>query len=767
MRKLSDLWGIRSSGERRAAWMVLLGAALALLVLWSAIAGILLRSRDSAINSERRVLERMSSVVEEQTRNFFSMVDFFLISATRVIEGHSSGKPHTDPDLLSLVKTLETQSGGRIGAHILSLDGTVHDLSTANRQSIGNIAARDYFELRSPGWTNGLYIGKPEESSFTGQAVLPIFRVPPGRRSPPRFLIVASIDTQALNTLYESGRTKPSGSIGLVRRDGILLARAPNGENYIGKSIAGGRLWKEHLPKAQRGWNILPNTVIDKTSRLTAYAAMEEYPLVVIASSSMDDVLAAWRKLLWVLLVSGLILSCMTILGARRLISLLKTLAQTRAEVENQARHDFLTGLPNRRAFHEQLEQEIRRAHRSNQSICILFIDLDLFKEINDTLGHDMGDLLLQQAALRISGYVRETDSVARLGGDEFTVILHGLNDPQSVERIAQGILKTLAEPFLLHGETAYVSASIGVALYPQDGKTSEDLVKHADQAMYAAKTEGRNRWTYFAPSMQIRAQQRMRYLNDLHTAIAEQQFRLVYQPIVDLRTGLSHKAEALIRWHHPLRGVIPPAEFIPVLEDAGMIAEVGDWVFQEAARQAVEWRKTLHPEFQISINKSPLQFRKGSASAKGWRDYLAQLGLPGKSIAIEITEGLLLEPGEDVTTKLRNLSDAGIQISLDDFGTGYCSLMYLKRFDIDYIKIDRSFVSALADGPDGAALCEAIIVMAHKLGLKVIAEGIETSAQRDLLVDMGCDFAQGFFFSRPLGPEEFALQIDRFCQPA
>ncbi|WP_326858085.1 bifunctional diguanylate cyclase/phosphodiesterase [Noviherbaspirillum sp.] len=764
---MSDLWGIRSPGERRAAWMVLLGAALALLILWSAIAGILLRSRDSAINAERRILERMSSVVEEQACNFFSMVDFFLISASRVLEDHSEGKPHTDPDLLSLVKTLATQSGGRIGAHILSVDGTVHDLAEANRQSIGNIAGRDYFELRSPRWTNGLYIGMPEESSFTGQTVLPIFRAPSERRSAPRFLVVASIDTQALNTLYESGRTKPNGSIGLVRRDGILLARAPNGENYIGKSIAGGRLWKEHLPKAQRGWDILPNTVIDKTSRLTAYAAMEEYPLVVIASSSMDDVLAAWRKLLWGLLVSGSVLTCMTVVGARRLISLLKTLAQTRAEVENQARHDFLTGLPNRRAFHEQLEQEIRRAHRTNQSICILFIDLDLFKEINDTLGHDMGDLLLQQAALRISGYVRETDSVARLGGDEFTVILHGLNDLHGVERIAQGILKTLAEPFLLRGETAYVSASIGVALYPQDGTTSEELVKHADQAMYAAKTEGRNRWTYFAPSMQIRAQQRMRYLNDLHTALAEQQYRLVYQPIVDLRTGLAHKAEALIRWHHPQRGVIPPAEFIPVLEDAGMIAEVGEWVFQEAARQAVAWRKTLHPEFQISINKSPLQFRKGSASANDWMHYLAQLGLPGNSIAIEITEGLLLEPGEEITTKLRKLSDAGMQISLDDFGTGYCSLMYLKRFDIDFIKIDRTFVSALADGPDGAALCEAIIVMAHKLGLKVIAEGIETSAQRDLLVEMGCDFGQGFLFSRPLGAEEFARQFDRFFQPA
>ena len=767
MRIPGNLWDIQSPGERRAAWMVLLGAGLALLILWSAITGILLRSRDSAIDAERRVLERMSSVVEEQTRNFFSIVDFFLTSANRVLDGDAQGSLQANPELLSLVRTLETQSGGRIGAHILTSDGTFYDLGSTNRQSIGNIANRDYFGALPLRPTGGLYIGKPEESSFTGQMVLPMFHAGADGRAARGFVVIASIDTQALNALYESGRTKPSGSIGLVRRDGIVLARAPNGEKFIGKSIASGLLWKEKLPKAQRGWGILPNTVVDKTSRLTAYAAMAEYPLVVIASSSMDDVLAGWRKLLWGLLASGSILSCMTVLGARRLISLLKALARTRAEVENQARHDFLTGLPNRRAFHEQLEQEIKRADRSNQSISILFIDLDLFKEINDTLGHDMGDLLLQQAARRISGYVRETDSVARLGGDEFTVILHGLNDLHGVERIAQGILKTLAEPFLLRGETAYVSASIGVALYPQDGATSEDLVKHADQAMYAAKTEGRNRWTYFAPSMQIRAQQRMRYLNDLHTALAEQQFRLVYQPIVDLRSGLTNKAEALIRWHHPQRGVVSPAEFIPVLEDAGMIAEVGEWVFREAARQAVEWRKTLHPDFQVSINKSPLQFKKGTVSANDWMQYLAQLGLPGESIAIEITEGLLLEPGEDITAKLRLLSDAGMQVSLDDFGTGYCSLMYLKRFDIDFIKIDRSFVSSLTDGPDGAALCEAIIVMAHKLGLKVIAEGIETPAQRDLLAEMGCDFGQGYLFSKPLGPEEFARQMGRFLHPA
>jgi diguanylate cyclase (GGDEF)-like protein/PAS domain S-box-containing protein len=428
---------------------------------------------------------------------------------------------------------------------------------------------------------------------------------------------------------------------------------------------------------------------------------------------------------------------------------------KTEELIWQQANFDTLTGLPNRRMFLDRLDQDIKKAHRAGMPLALLFLDLDRFKEINDTLGHGMGDLLLQEAAKRLVHCVRESDTVARLGGDEFTVILGELDEPGCVERVVQDILRKLSEPFQLGEEMVYVSTSIGITLYPDDADNIEALLKNADQAMYAAKQQGRNRCSYFTPSMQEAAQARMRLANDLRGALSGEQFRLYYQPIIELATGAIHKAEALIRWEHPKVGLVSPADFIPVAEETGLIIEIGDFVFQEAARQCQIWRTAFHPSFQISVNKSPVQFRN-ERTLHNWTDQLKALGLPGQSIVVEITEGLLMDANTLVTDKLLQFRDAGIQVSLDDFGTGYSSLSYLQRFDIDYIKIDQSFVRHLAPGSNNMALCEAIIVMAHKLNMKVIAEGVETAQQRDLLSAAGCDFGQGYLFSRPLPATEF-----------
>ncbi len=421
-----------------------------------------------------------------------------------------------------------------------------------------------------------------------------------------------------------------------------------------------------------------------------------------------------------------------------------------------QANFDSLTSLPNRALFYDRLEQEIKKAHRAGRKMALMFIDLDRFKEVNDTLGHSVGDMLLTEAAQRISACVREADTVARLGGDEFTVILSGLETNDGVERVAEDILNRVADPFRLKGEVLYVSASIGITLYPDDATEVEELVRHADQAMYVAKNGGRNRFGYFTQSLQRAAQNRLQLTNDLRRALAAGQFKVYYQPIVDLATGRTNKAEALIRLQHPLRGTISPSEFIPVAEDTGLIVDIGDWMFKEAARQLKHWRALYNPALQVSVNKSPTQFRQSSNNGEKWLDYLQELGLPGQSIVIEITEGLLLDTESGVTDKLLEFRDAGLQVSIDDFGTGYSSLSYLKKFDIDYLKIDQSFVRNLATDSNDMALSEAIIVMAHKLGLKVIAEGVETEAQRRLLSAAGCDYAQGYLFSKPLVPEEF-----------
>jgi diguanylate cyclase (GGDEF)-like protein/PAS domain S-box-containing protein len=436
-----------------------------------------------------------------------------------------------------------------------------------------------------------------------------------------------------------------------------------------------------------------------------------------------------------------------------------------------QANFDTLTGLPNRDMFHDRLEQEAMKSLRAGLPLALLLIDLDQFKEVNDTLGHVIGDNLLQEAARRIRSCVRESDTVARLGGDEFTVVLSELDDYTRCEDIAQNIVNKLAESYHLGNELIYVSASIGITLYPNDATNIDTLIQNADQAMYVAKKHGRNRFSYFTPALQQAAQSRLRLANDLRVALAGEQFRVYFQPIVELSSGNIHKAEALLRWQHPERGMVDPMEFIPVAEETGLIIDIGDWVFKEAARWIKHWNTQFTDNLQISVNKSPAEFAgrqvsvnvspgqfkvSSSVFTDKWLHELKKLGLTGKSIVVEITEGLLLNTEADILKKLLKLRDAGIQVAIDDFGTGYSSLAYLKKFDIDYLKIDQTFVHNLETDTNNAALTEAIIVMAHKLGLKVIAEGVETEGQLKLLADVGCDYAQGYLFSEPVPPEEF-----------
>ena len=440
--------------------------------------------------------------------------------------------------------------------------------------------------------------------------------------------------------------------------------------------------------------------------------------------------------------------------------------ARKRAEalVWQQANFDALTGLPNRRMMRQRLDTDLLRCARDGRKLAVLFIDLDHFKEVNDTLGHDAGDQLLVQAAQRISACVGHGNTVARLGGDEFTVTLCESGPPgtavHDLHPQLQAILDVLSLGFELGAERVFVSASVGVALFPDDATAVEDLFKHADQALYSAKGAGRNRFCFFTSELQQAAVTRARLDHDLRGALAAGQFEVFYQPIVDLRTGRVHKAEALLRWHHPLRGDISPSQFIPVAESSGMIMDMGDWVFRTAAAQVSQWRKTLDKDFQISVNKSPVQFHQKAAGRSQWPDLLAEFGLPGSSIALEITEGLLLDTSADVTEHLRKLGKTGLELSLDDFGTGYSSLRYLQKLDIDFLKIDQSFVFHLSVGSTELAMCKAIIVMAHELGMRVVAEGVETPSQRDLLVAAGCDFAQGYLFAHPMNAAAFEVFV-------
>ncbi|MFC3531559.1 EAL domain-containing protein [Vogesella facilis] len=426
-----------------------------------------------------------------------------------------------------------------------------------------------------------------------------------------------------------------------------------------------------------------------------------------------------------------------------------------------QANFDQLTGLPNRHMLQNRLEQEIARSQRDGLQLALLLLDLDHFKEVNDTLGHRAGDELLQLAAQRLQTCVRHIDTVARLGGDEFTVIVSTLEHAQQAGEMAERILQALGAPYHLGDDIAYLSASIGITICPDDSSELETLLKNADQAMYAAKGQGRNRSCFFTPSMQLAAQTRVRLGKDLRQALASGQFRLHYQPILALHSGRIAGAEALLRWQHPQRGWISPAEFIPLAEDSGLIVELGSWVFAEVCRQLQQWRQ-LRPQLHISVNVSPIQFFADNANLLQWPALLAEHGLPGDSVVLEITERLLLDNRDQVSTQLHALRQCGIRVSLDDFGTGYSSLSYLKKFAIDYLKIDQSFVRHLETDGSDRALCEAIIAMAHRLDMRVVAEGIELAAHRDWLCTAGCDFGQGFLFARALPAAEFEALLQQ-----
>jgi diguanylate cyclase (GGDEF)-like protein/PAS domain S-box-containing protein len=422
----------------------------------------------------------------------------------------------------------------------------------------------------------------------------------------------------------------------------------------------------------------------------------------------------------------------------------------------NQANFDSLTSLPNRNLFLQKLEHEIRSCDRSNQSLALIYMDVDRFRDVNDSLGHDMGDMLLIEISDRLQKVVREIDTVSRLSGDEFTIILGNIDDQLSVQPVCQELLEALAEPFQLENEKVFLTASIGVTFYPQDSKKIEGLQRNADQAMYAAKAEGSNRYIFFKPELQQRALRRRKMIGDLRKAIRGNQLELYYQPIVDLQSGQANRAEALLRWHHPESGLVSPAVFIPIAEESGLIAEIGSWVFYRAIEQAEIWRKRFDADFQISINTSPLQWIDEAAAMSQWFEQLKQQGISGHAVCVEIIEGLLVDARDKVTNRLLDFSEAEIQISIDDFGTGYSSLSSLKQFDIDYLKIDQSFVRNLDHDQNDLALCEATIAMAKKLGINVVAEGVETENQDRLLKEFGCDFGQGYLYSRPVPADEF-----------
>jgi len=430
--------------------------------------------------------------------------------------------------------------------------------------------------------------------------------------------------------------------------------------------------------------------------------------------------------------------------------------------IHHQANYDTLTELPNRSLFLDRLKHAIAGARREPQMFGLLFIDLDHFKAVNDTLGHHVGDRLLQQTAARLQGCVRATDTVARLGGDEFTVILQPIRQAEDAIRVATQVLDRLTQPFKLDDQTVFVSASIGITIYPTDARTADALLRNADMAMYRAKEEGRNTYHVFTTAMNAQALARLTLANDLRLALERGELYLCYQPIIDLHTRQVSGAEALVRWRHPQRGLVAPQTFIPLAEDKGLIGPLGEWVLWTACEQARNWQSFFPNGFSLSLNVSRRQLKRGFSPA-AIEQALTATGLTPAQLTIEITERLILEDSTESTQWLQAIKAMGVQVAIDDFGTGYSSLSYLKRLPVDIVKIDHTFVHRVTDNFGDAALVEAIIAMAHSLNLVVVAEGVETPVQLAFLQKRQCAYAQGAYFCEPLPYKDFEPFVQRF----
>lgn len=433
--------------------------------------------------------------------------------------------------------------------------------------------------------------------------------------------------------------------------------------------------------------------------------------------------------------------------------------------IEHQANYDLLTALPNRRLFNDRLEQAIRASRRDNTKVCLMFLDLDRFKDVNDTMGHDVGDELLSQMAQRVAGCLREVDTVARLGGDEFTILLSDFENRLEAVQVAQKLIAAIEKPLKINQKTIRASTSVGITFYPDDGTDAGLLMQNADRAMYAAKEMGGGTYAFYSSELELSWNSRKFILDELEYALDQGHLKVFYQPIID-KNGQVVAAEALVRWQHPERGLIQPAEFLPVAEHMGFVDKLDDYVFTQVCQQIKQWQQQDLAHFRVAVNRSAKGFGAQQDGRLDWIKFMTGYEIDSSMITLEITESVLMQRQMESRDLLRNLRNFGVRISIDDFGTGYSSLAYLKQLDVDFLKIDQSFVRDLEEDASDRAIIEAIIVMAKRLDIRVVAEGVETASQRDILIALDCDFLQGYLFARPMPAEDFTDYVKSRLSP-
>ena len=742
------------------------GAILLLGISGTAVGWTIWELRADAINDAISDSGNIANMLASQLSRSINAIDATLLQVNRSIKGqdidtplgvHAAFNHKASYDLLMEHRGRLTQA---FNIAVADRDGQVV-VSTAGWPTPNiNVADRDYFQDARTRTDNQLSTSIPVRNRIDGTWTIVFARRLESSSGVFAGIVFAGVNTKYFEDIYGSIRSVQSLLFTLLKSDGTILARYPQGQDFVGKRLSAEADRLDIIAKVNGSFRVFAKT--DGKVRHVSVRAMPEYPLFVNVSVTEDTALTNWRRRAATIgFGSAILLACSIFFlraattQVRHLSRSEESLTQKSSELTRMARHDTLTGLANRTLFMERASEALALIRDRGDGFSVLLLDLDRFKEVNDTLGHAVGDSLLQAVAQRLLRLTDDADDVVRLGGDEFAVI-HKVEAHQidGAISLANHIIATLTESFEIDGRKLSIGTSVGIASAPKDGTDADELIKNADRALYKAKSEGGNRYCLFDPSMEADARERRELENDLRNAIARGEFELHFQTIVDVESQKCCGAEALVRWRHPKRGLIPPSQFIPLAEESGLIVPLGKWVLEKACADAAKWPAHL----KVAVNLSPEQFKQ-SDLLDVLRSALANSRLPAARLELEITEAVLLKSDERNLALLREIKNVGVSVVLDDFGVGYSSMKYLQMFPIDKIKIDKSFIQSMPDQSNCAAIVSAIAGLGRTLDIKTTAEGVETIEQFELLRIAGCQLAQGYLFSRPVPASELAFE--------
>jgi diguanylate cyclase (GGDEF)-like protein len=801
----------RSASLRAAPVRLLyIGAGLLIFLLLATNAAVVLHLREAELLNEEDRLKTISLILAEEANRTFQSVDLVMSSiadrmaAEGITDSASFDQEAAGHDIHLLLREKIVGIPQLSALTLIGRDAKLINFSRSWPAPEINVSDRAYFRAMQddPGLKS--YVSEPVQNRGSNTWTIFLVHRLSGENGEFLGLILGAIELRYFEDFYQAISLREGSSVALIRLDGMTLTRFPRSDT-VGQTFVGAH----HLLGGGVSATLREMSPIDGKMRIKATHLVTGYPVFTIATETEKAGLVNWRamaRLMWLgALGCGLSIAAAGFALGRQwkhkarladsqaelrrhedravaMTTAVDVARVTALEMTHSAEHDFLTGLPNRLLLNDRIDQAIAAAQRHRKTVAVLFLDLDGFKHINDSLGHAIGDKLLQSIAKRLVDCVRASDTVSRQGGDEFVVLLaeveqsedaaiatrrivEAVTGPHAIDEhklhvlaaIAAGrMLKAVAGSHLIDDRDLHVTASIGVSVYPEDGLDAETLIKNADTAMYQAKEHGRQSFRFFEPEMNVRAVERQFIEESLRRAVDRRELLLHYQPIIDLKTGAITGAEALIRWMHPQRGLIPPMQFIPVAEDCGLIVPIGAWVLREACKQARAWVDAGLPAITMAVNVSAIEFRDENF-LENLFSTLGDTGFDPKSLVVELTESVLMKHAQAAASILQAVRQVGIQVAIDDFGTGYSSLGYLRRFPLDALKIDQSFVRQISIAGEDTAIVTAVVRMAQGLKLRVIAEGVETLEELEFLRALHCEAAQGYYFSRPVPAEPFA----------